>query len=264
MENEYLHVNTCGKQKMPAGITGSFRPFGRSDWHLLYIDSGVCYITENGKEIAVESGNFIFYRPGEPQRYDFKEHSDAVSYFIHFSGAACDYIFEKLEFPQKRVIFVGKDIEIKQMLDSLVYEFSIKQKFYTHMCNGHLMNILSLISRKVAMSALQSRDDFGKTVTDVCRYMYDTHTKNLPVSEYAKMCSLSESRFSHLFKDMMGVSPKQYIINIQMQKAKELLETTRMPISQISDVTGMQNQNYFSRIFKKYTKMSPSAWRNSH
>ena len=49
-----------------------------------------------------------------------------------------------------------------------------------------------------------------------------------------------------------------------MTKAKELLETTHMPISQISDIVGMQNQNYFSRIFKKHMKMSPMQWRNSH
>ena len=264
ISSDYLHINTCGKQYLSDTRLGSFRPYGREDWHILYICKGTCFITENGKETPVESGNVIFYRPNEPQQYEFKEKSGAVSYFVHFSGVGCETVFNKLEIPASRIVFVGKDVELKQMFDSLVYEFSLKQRFYQQMCHGHLINILAFIGRRLSLNALQTKYDLGKSVTDVCKYMYENHSNNLSVAEYARMCNLSESRFAHIFKDMMGVSPKQYVINIQMQKAKELLETTHMSISQISDIVGMQNQYYFSRIFKKHMKMSPMQWRNSH
>ena len=53
----------------------------------------------------------------------------------------------------------------------------------------------------------------------------------------------------------------QYILNIRIEKAKALLENTDLSISEISDMTGMQSQHYFSRIFKKYTNISPSEYR---
>jgi len=50
-------------------------------------------------------------------------------------------------------------------------------------------------------------------------------------------------------------------LNIRIEKAKALLENTDLSISEISDMTGMQSQHYFSRIFKKYTNISPSEYR---
>ena len=100
-----------------------------------------------------------------------------------------------------------------------------------------------------------------KLIEEVCRYMNANYSENYPISQYAKMCNLSESRFSHLFKECTGSSPAKYILNIKIQRAKELLENTDLSILQISEIVGMQTQNYFSRVFKKHTGISPVKYR---
>ena len=53
---------------------------------------------------------------------------------------------------------------------------------------------------------------------------------DLPVSEYARLTHLSESRFTHLFHEVMGKSPVRYVAELRVQRAKELLTDSTLPV----------------------------------
>ena len=61
----------------------------------------------------------------------------------------------------------------------------------------------------------------------------------------------------------MGVSPMQYVINLRMSKAIELIKHHEFTISQISETVGYKNQFYFSKEFKKIYDDSPSSYRKN-
>lgn len=262
LSNEYLHVNSCGCEHLYSQDVGSLRPNGRIDYHLLYIAEGSCYVIENNVEIVVPAGSVIIYLPKERQEYKFHSGINSTSYFIHFTGTACTELLEKFNLVNERIYFVGKSTQIENAFNQLIDEFRLKLPFYEYQCHSHLLVILSLITRRIAYAQNKTELRSKKIIEESCRYMYTNYSKNLPISEYAKMCNFSESRFSHLFKQHTGLSPSQYILNIKIQRAKELLENTDISLLQISEIIGMQNQNYFSRIFKKHTKMSPLKYRN--
>lgn len=258
---EYLHVNHCGCEILHGTDIGSLRPDGRVDYHILYIAEGCCYVTENGKEYEAPVGSVIVYLPRERQEYKFYAHTDSTSYFIHFSGTACEELMRKFALTGQRIFYIGKSSRIENAFNQLIDEFHLKLPFYEYSCHSYLLAILSLISRK--MTYLQSTNELHskKLIEEVCRYMYANYSENYPISRYAEMCNLSESRFSHLFKEHTGSSPAQYILNIKIQRAKELIENTDLSILQISEIVGMQTQNYFSRVFKKHTGISPMKYR---
>ena len=262
ISNEYLYVNSCGCEHLYGQDIGSLRPNGRIDYHLLYISEGCCYITENNKEIAAPAGSVIVYLPRERQEYKFHADIDSTSYFIHFTGTACNELLTKFNLASERTYFIGKSTQIENAFNQLIDEFHLKLPFYEYQCHSHLLVILSLISRRIAYSQNKGELHSKKIIEESCRFMYANYSKNIPISQYAKMCNLSESRFSHLFKQCTDSSPSQYILNIKIQRAKELLENTNLSLLQISDIIGMKSQNYFSRIFKKHTKISPLKYRN--
>ena len=68
-------------------------------------------------------------------------------------------------------------------------------------------------------------------------------------------------RFS---KKHTGKSPNEYIIELRLQFAKNLLDNTNMSIKQISERVGYSDQYFFSRIFKKYLGISPQSYRNKN
>ena len=84
------------------------------------------------------------------------------------------------------------------------------------------------------------------------------------IEDYALLCNLSESRFSHLFKEICGISPLEYIQSLRLKKATELLENTDMSVAKIAEAVGIADQNYFSRFFKSKTGVSPRRYREKN
>lgn len=85
---------------------------------------------------------------------------------------------------------------------------------------------------------------------------------DLRLEHLAKLCNLSLSSFKREFKKVYSDSPTNYIIEKRIEKSKELLSHTEMPISEIAYETGFQDPLYFTRLFKKKTGESPSSFRN--
>ena len=85
--------------------------------------------------------------------------------------------------------------------------------------------------------------------------------QNITVDQLADVLGFSRSYFSKVFKATIGLSPYQYIVKHRMEKARELLLTTNLPIIQIGFEVGIDNQSQFSQVFKRYHSLSPSEMR---
>jgi AraC-like DNA-binding protein len=72
---------------------------------------------------------------------------------------------------------------------------------------------------------------------------------------------MSYSWFRKMFKKYTGLSPTQYQLQIKVQKAKEFLTSSSLPIKEISDILQFDSVNYFISFFKEKTSESPSEFR---
>src|SRR3990172_12441555 len=87
-------------------------------------------------------------------------------------------------------------------------------------------------------------------------------SRELKISELARMVNVSASHLRHLFKSETGLTPTQYLKRLRMQKAQALLETTFLSVKQISNEVGFSNDTYFSREFKKTYGVAPGRYRH--
>jgi transcriptional regulator GlxA family with amidase domain len=101
-------------------------------------------------------------------------------------------------------------------------------------------------------------------IENVMDTMRRTLSEPLTLAAYAQGVGFSVSQFSFLFKRYYGTSPMAYFVELRMQRAKELLETTDMPIKEVAWKLGFDDPLYFSRIFKKVCGISPSSYRMEH
>ena len=92
-------------------------------------------------------------------------------------------------------------------------------------------------------------------------YLTENYQNNLSLSEIAKEVHYSSYHFLRLFKRHTGVTPFEYLLNLRIEKAKDLLKKTNCSISQICDICAFGSLIYFSRIFKEKTGVSPTEYK---
>lgn len=105
-------------------------------------------------------------------------------------------------------------------------------------------------------------------VSEPVRQAIDYITKHLQepigLKEISEHVHLTPAYFSTLFKEQMKLTLTEYVTRTRLQKAKELLRSTRLPIAEISELVGYQTQKYFNKLFREYEGMSPGQYRSRH
>ena len=86
-------------------------------------------------------------------------------------------------------------------------------------------------------------------------------SSRLFIADVAQQCALSRSHFSRAFKKATGLSPQEWSLNHRISKAKELLGSSALAISQISQECGFADQSHFCRAFHKAEGTTPNKWR---
>lgn len=259
--SEYLYVNSCDCQHLHGRDVGTLRENGRVDYHILFITEGCCFVTEGNSVIRAEAGSVIMYLPHERQQYHFRGDIKSTSYYVHFSGTGCREVLESFGFNQRH-FYVGKAPRAEELFKRMIDEYFLKRPYSDKLCSSYLYSIFALLGRKKCFSSAES-GKVNNRIEQVCRDMIRSYDKPIDIDAYAAKCNLSTSRFVHLFKECTGSSPKNYLIGIRIRKACELLENTDLSIIRIGEQVGIEDQNYFSRLFKKYTSKSPSEYRKS-
>ena len=260
ISSEHLEVISCGRQEFLQYDARCRRPAGRVDYHFLYIARGHCYLGE-GEDRALPAGSLILYLPGEPQYYAFHAGEESVSYFVHFSGTGSEEMLARAGLLEERIFEVGESSSLTSLFGKIADEHSLSLPLSRELAAGYLQQMIALIGRKLIRAQSNIPPGHNYRIEDICRRMHRHYRHNLSVAEYAAACNLSESRFSHLFRESTGLSPHRYLQEIRIARACELLEETDLSVFQIAVEVGIGDQNYFSRIFRQTRGCSPSAYR---
>ena len=99
-------------------------------------------------------------------------------------------------------------------------------------------------------------------IDKVKKFLERNCCKKVSLDEAASIVSMSPKYLSRIFYEIAGESFVEYKLKLKFEEARRLLDNTEMTISQISDKLAFQNPESFMRIFKKFTKQTPSEYRN--
>lgn len=109
--------------------------------------------------------------------------------------------------------------------------------------------------------AMLNSTETGDVIDSIREYIERNYRENLNVAELAREYGLNASYLSTLFKERTGINFTAYLEGIRMEKAKRLLEDGKESITEVALQTGYSNSNYFSKVFKKYTGVTPREFR---
>lgn len=220
-----------------------FGPAVRTHWLLHYIVSGFGTFEYKGVSHKVGPGE-IFVIPPYVETYYEADLENPWSYiWIGFTAN------EELPdiFSQPVIHCPGAGTPFEEMMYCKNMENG-KSAFLTS-CLWKLMSIL-----------LEQGKPVSDYVDKAIHCMHSEYTNGITVAEVAKRLNLDRCYFSTLFTKRMGVSPKEYLVNLRLTKAADLMITHGESPSTAALSVGYPDLYHFSKIFKKQFGMSPRAY----
>jgi AraC family transcriptional regulator len=97
----------------------------------------------------------------------------------------------------------------------------------------------------------------------VLDYIADNFGSEITIDDMARVAGLSSAHFSRLFKEVIGDSPYQFVMDYRVEQSKQMLSDPSRPMVDIALTCGFADQAHFSRIFKRLTGQTPKSFRKS-
>lgn len=137
-------------------------------------------------------------------------------------------------------------------------------EYYKTLCGCQLLQLLVQVSRYCLSVELESAGMLSarnyQKVLAVQNYLHTSYQEQITGELLEKRFDMNFDYLNRLFRQSVGRPIFQYLCSLRIARARELLTTTSMRISQISEQVGFQDESYFSKVFKKYTGSCPADY----
>lgn len=150
--------------------------------------------------------------------------------------------------------------ELNRIVTKMYQIWEEKKPGYKTLCTSLLYKLLYEMCRTQQQQEINVRSAAGKltrSIDYIHTYYKDSH---ISISYLAELSSVSDTYFRRLFKELYGVSPNQYITNLKMEYASQLLQSKLYNVTEVSDKVGYNSVKYFERVFKQHYGHTPSEF----
>ena len=233
------------------------------EFQLLYITKGEgVFESASCKPMKVVAGSIILLFPEEWHTYNPSKTKGWDEYWIGFNGEFIEKLIHH-EFITKcnPVINVGFNEQIISLFKQGMEVSAFQKTAYQQLLAGITSNLISHIFYVEKNNAF--RDKEVVVLIEKARMMMREDSEQAYSPQFiAKSLNFSYSWFRRIFKQYTGLSPAQYMMELKIQKSKELLNSSTMTIKEIAYKLNFLNVSYFVTFFKSKTGMSPSTYRS--
>lgn len=239
----------------------------KKEYFLLFTVSGSGILKRNNQLIELEKNfavmvyceEYQYYQPTSEEAWDYL--------WIHFNGQGAQNYYSLInDVPGNhvnRIYISGREMFMKDINDIMQYPDvpDIRQSVLSSM---HISNLLSTMvidrySDQNVKNLIQHQDSIDKVIA----YIRQSYMDKITLEDFSEVAHLSKYYLLKLFKQAVGVTPYEYLLNYRINQAKKMLRTTEMSIAQVASFTGFQNESNFIRQFKAVTGATPLRFRKN-
>lgn len=258
--DRYIELNLleCGREKCIPNKKFTFTP--KTYFVLHYVLSGQGTLEMEGKIYRLKKGMAFIIPPRYVPHY-YPDKDDPWTYtWIGFGGLNVDQYMERANLGLKSpIIHDDSEQRIRYLMENLHESF---------LDTGYLgMNCLGLCYQVVAnLIKIGHRVNDGipqpeRHVNAAKDYIMNNYQFNITINDIASNVGVTTNYLANIFKDIVGISPKQFLTSIRITRACNLLRINAYPIKEIAKLVGYPNQLHFSSAFKKSMGISPLDFR---
>ncbi|HEM6398048.1 TPA: AraC family transcriptional regulator [Streptococcus suis] len=259
-----LNVDHYGAEQCDSGY--SFGPTIRDNYVLHFITNGKGKISINGETTELTAGDIFVLPKNQSIFYQADENSPWTYTWVGFSGSRAETILSQTRLLEKYFLHSHLESEIlKKMIDINQTEVQSLPMITELILIGHLNQLLAALVQEFPNDSLKEASTLAKTyVHHAIKIIHSQYNSPVKVSAIAEKLALSRSYLYKIFKQETGYSIKDYIVQVKMNHACQLLANPDLSITEIANSVGYFDPLVFSSAFKNQYYMSPSDYRKFH
>lgn len=244
--NQYHDINPrdCGAAQCRPGH--EFGPASRGYYLLHYVRSGTGIFRSPRGEWTVQAGQIFVIRPQELTLYRADSKNPWSYCWIGFD---C-----RIALPDVLRADVVDAARCGHVFDAVMRADTIESGRELYLCSK-IYELLGLLS-----AANSSGTRTNEYVRKAQNFIESNYVNDISVAQMAKELGLERSYFCHLFREHVGLSPQQYLIDLRLRRAAELIAVYGYSPGQAATSSGYRDIVNFSRMFKRRYGMAPSVY----
>lgn len=252
-EKEFTLIN-CGYYSS----INSYYNINVDSYMLLYQHKGEATINVNNVKYKIGPGTTVLLKPSNINVITYHKNPINERYYIYFNGYKVENLLKELNLGDEIIFKTGPRHNFADNIKEIIDDYSINKKF-------SLLGVsilLTLLAKTRYLADKFSSKSTASRIQPALDYMQENFASPaLKIEEYAKMCFISPITLIKYFNKHTKMSPLQYFTSIKITNAQTQLVNSYKPISEIAESLSYVDPLYFCRVFKKFTGISPSAYR---
>ncbi|MCB1704205.1 MAG: AraC family transcriptional regulator [Halioglobus sp.] len=231
---------------------------------LIYCVDGRGHATTDDWRGAIGPGNILLLPQETPHRYEADPQEPWTIYWVHYRGASSTAFNQYLGVRNNDspLIDAGISPQLVAHFRGLlaVHRTGYNTRAFINASNQlrHLLTHIALEIRRVRAS---NQDSFN--LEAVQNLMLEHIGETLDLDTLAAAANLSKYHFSNKYKALTGYSPIKHFLNMKMEHACHLLDSSQLSVKAVAAALGYEDPLYFSRQFSRTIGLSPRAYRRS-
>lgn len=243
-------------------------------YEILYLISGDFYYFIGDRTYQVAGGTLLFMDIHEMHKlvnsgcnmYERVTLLFKKEFLRHFcTGGQCEELFELFKSDYRALKMTGKDqYFIEQLFQKMIQEGKKQARGYEQYQQLLLVELLLYLNRKLfdsRVAPLVESNRTHKKVLDIVNYVNQHYMEPLKLCEMSRQFDISSSYLCRTFKESTGFSFIEYINNIRIKEARDLLVGSSFNVTEIAGMVGFDNTSHFGRTFKLLMGISPLCFR---
>ncbi|MBQ8305448.1 MAG: helix-turn-helix domain-containing protein [Blautia sp.] len=253
------HLNYCGVEHCPPGF--QFGPSIRRSYLLHSIMDGHGIYKVHNKTYELSKGDMFLIYPGDVTIYR-ADQKDPWSYFwIGFNGYQAAYILSQMGFsPLQHVIHLD---DLAPMADCVMQMLGTHQLTLANelLRESLLLRFFSLAIRQLPARSTKPVHASAEYAKVTMQYLTNHYMDKIRISDIANYVGVDRSYLTKSFHAEYQISPQEYLINLRMCKAAELLRHSDQSVSMIAQQCGYPDALAFTKMFRQHYRKSPTEYR---
>ncbi len=239
-----------------------------SGWHvpeavannhiLILVTSGGMTYTVNSEATRMKKGDMMYVPQGVIRSAYNGADQPHEMYVVHFRYIGEGEGLPLLQDTIPRFIKLHQFEYIKQRFSLLTQHWLRKHLYTGTFCHSILLEMLAIVNEETDSS--MNLDKSYSIVSQLQNHITTHYRSAIPMEELAELVGRTPNYISRIFKESTNQTITEYVQQIRITAACDLLANSQMNVGEVSEFLGFCEQSYFNKVFKKLTGTLPSTY----